>query len=41
MDTMAIEIGSSGAVVVQTGDISEGGADNPSRAVRYDAGSKS
>jgi cytochrome b6-f complex iron-sulfur subunit len=35
MDTMAVEVQKSGAIVVQTGDITEGGADNPSRAVPY------
>lgn len=35
MDTMAIEVQKSGAIVVQTGDITAGAADNPSRAVPY------
>ncbi len=36
MDTMAIELRDTGDIVVQTGDITQGGVDNPSRALPYD-----
>jgi cytochrome b6-f complex iron-sulfur subunit len=35
MDTMDVEVLDSGDIVVQTGRIAEGGADNPQRAVPY------
>jgi len=35
MDTMAIELLDTGDIVVQTGSITEGGVDNPSRAMPY------
>jgi cytochrome b6-f complex iron-sulfur subunit len=35
MDTMPIEAGKSGDIVVQTGEIEQGGIDNASRAVAY------
>ena len=35
MDTMAIEVQKSGVIIVQTGAITEGSLDNPSRAVPY------
>ncbi|MEX2226048.1 MAG: ubiquinol-cytochrome c reductase iron-sulfur subunit [Dehalococcoidia bacterium] len=35
MDTMAIEVSDSGDIIVQTGSITEGGTDNPARAVPY------
>ncbi|HET6614487.1 MAG TPA: ubiquinol-cytochrome c reductase iron-sulfur subunit [Dehalococcoidia bacterium] len=38
LDTMAIEVQKSGAIVVQTGDITPGATDNPSRAVPYQPG---
>jgi hypothetical protein len=35
MDTMAVEVLANGDVVVDTGAITKGGADNPKRAVSY------
>jgi cytochrome b6-f complex iron-sulfur subunit len=35
MDTMPIEVGKSGDIVVQTGKLQQGGVDNASRAVPY------
>jgi len=37
MDTMAVEVEENGDVVVNTGEITKGAADNPQRAVRYKA----
>ncbi len=38
LDTMAVEVKENGDVVVSTGAITKGGADNPQRAVPYTAG---